>query len=358
MANVLHVISGLGVGGAETMLVQLAGSLRARGLSQHVVSLSAHDTLAADLRATGVDVTVLNAGSLASAPAAIAALTRTVNRLRPRILQGWMYHGNIAASFAHYLSAGRRERKLFWNLRASNMDARRYGGIVWLSARLSRLPELVIANSQTGVTFHRDHGFRPRQFTVIDNGIDSEKFRPDPAARQRVRRELGIAEDAVVVIHVARVDPMKDHATFLAAMAELPSLTGVMVGEGTSELAMPPNVRALGRRRDTPALYAAADIVASTSAFGEGFSNVIAEGMSAGLVPVATDVGDARRIVGDAGTVVAPGDAQAFAAALRDVAALPAAERRRRGLAARERIIANFTLAKAVDAFARLYAAG
>ncbi len=104
------------------------------------------------------------------------------------------------------------------------------------------------------------------------------------------------------------------------------------------------------------ALYAAADIVASTSAFGEGFSNVIAEGMSAGLVPVATDVGDARRIVGDAGTVVAPGDAQAFAAALRDIAALAAAERSRRGLAARQRIIANFTLAKAVDAFARLYA--
>ena len=52
-----------------------------------------------------------------------------------------MYHGNIAATLSHYLGAGRRERKLFWNLRASNMDARRYGGIVWLSARLSRLPE-------------------------------------------------------------------------------------------------------------------------------------------------------------------------------------------------------------------------
>ena len=95
------------------------------------------------------------------------------------------------------------------------------------------------------------------------------------------------------------------------------------------ELAAPPNVRALGRRRDTEALYAAADIVASTSAFGEGFSNVIAEGMSAGLVPVATDVGDARRIVGDTGSIVAPRNSQAFAAALREIAALPAAERRR-----------------------------
>ena len=105
MIDVLHVISGLGTGGAETMLVQLASRLRTHGLSQHVVSLSAHDALAADLRAAGVDVTMLNAGSLASMPGTIAALRRTVNRLRPRILQGWMYHGNVAATFVHYLCA-------------------------------------------------------------------------------------------------------------------------------------------------------------------------------------------------------------------------------------------------------------
>jgi glycosyltransferase involved in cell wall biosynthesis len=356
MIDVLHVISGLGTGGAETMLVQFAARLRARGLSQHVVSLSGHDALAADLRMAGVDVTMLNASSLTSVPGAIAALRRTVNRLRPRILQGWMYHGNIAATVAHYLSAGRRDRRLFWNLRASNMDAQRYGRVIWLSGRLSQLPELVVANSETGVEFHRQHSFRPKRVIVIDNGVDTGKFRPDPAARQRVRHELGISDEAIVVIHVARVDPMKDHATFLAAMAQLPALTGLLVGEGTRELSPPPNVRALGRRRDTDALYAGADIVASASAFGEGFSNVIAEGMSAGLVPVATDVGDARRIVGDVGSIVAPGDPQAFAVALRDVAALPEAERRRRGLAARARIVANFTLDRAVDAFARLYA--
>ena len=357
MTDVMHVISGLGTGGAERVLVQLAGALRTRGLSQHVVSLSALDTLAVDLRATGAELTILNADTVASAPGAIAALARVVNRLRPRILQGWMYHGNIAATFAHYLCAGRRDRRLFWNLRASNMDAKRYGRIIRLSAMLSHLPQAVIANSQAGVDFHREHGFRPKQFMVIDNGIDTEKFRPNAAARKRIRAELGIPDAALVVIHVARVDPMKDHATFVAAMAQAPLLTGIMVGEGTQALAAPPNVHGIGGRRDTEALYAAADIVASTSAFGEGFSNVIAEGMSVGLVPVATDVGDARRIVGDAGSIVAPRDPQAFAIALQEVAALPYAERHRRGLVARERIGANFTLEQTADAFARLYTA-
>jgi glycosyltransferase involved in cell wall biosynthesis len=271
-----------------------------------------------------------------------------------------MYHGNLAASLAHNLCRGKRGRRLFWNLRASNMDARRYGRVIRLSALLSRQVDAVIANSQAGVDFHRARGFRPKRFELIANGIDTDRFRPDPQVRTEMRRSLGIPDDAVVVLHVARVDPMKDHATFLAAMAGLaqrmPSVAGVMVGAGTEALALPCNVRALGLRRDTERLYAAADIVASTSAFGEGFSNVIAEGMSAGLVPVATDVGDARHIVGDTGWIVPPRDPDAFAAAVDEAVRLPAAERQRRGLAARARIMENFTPSRAADAFARLYA--
>jgi len=356
MIDVLHVISGLGTGGAETMLVQLAGQLRVRGLSQHVVSLNAQTELAGDLRAAGVDLTITGAKSLPSFPAAMRSLSRSANQLRPRVIQGWMYHGNLAASLGHNLCPSKGGRSLFWNLRASNMDARRYARIIRLSALLSRQVDVVIANSQAGIDFHRAHGFRPKRFELIANGIDTEKFRPDAAARKEIRAELGIPDDAVVVLHVARVDPMKNHGNFLAAMAQLPSVVGVMAGAGTQGLAAPPNVRALGLRRDTARLYAAGDIVASTSAFGEGFSNVIAEGMSAGLMPVVTDVGDARRIVGESGWVVPPRDSNAFAAAVAEAAKLPVGERQHRGLAARARIVENFTLARAADAFARLYA--
>ena len=357
MTDVMYVMSGLGRGGAETMLVQLAAGLRARGLSQHVVSLSALDAFAGDLRSAGVDVTVLNASSPLARVGAMARLLRLVERHRPRILQGWMYNGNIAATLAHYLCPGRRARRLFWNLRASNMDEARYGRVIKLSALLSRLPDLVIANSQAGAAFHRARGLRPQRLDVVDNGIDTRRFRPDPLLRQQVRGELGIADDARVVIHVARVDPMKDQASFLAAMARLPSVAGIMVGDGTQALSAPPNVRALGLRRDTERCYAAADIVASSSAFGEGFSNVIAEGMSAGLVPVATDVGDARRIVGEAGFIVPPRDPEALARAIGAAASLPRAEFARRAASARARVLSNFSLDSAIERYRRLYSA-
>ena len=129
-----------------------------------------------------------------------------------------------------------------------------------------------------------------------------------------------------------------------------------MVGNGTEQLNMPANAKALGQRGDVARLLAASDIVVSSSAFGEGFSNSVAEGMSTGLVPVATDVGDARRIVGDTGTVVPPRDANALARALAAVAVMPSDERRKKGLMARDRIASQFSLGLALDRYFKLYA--
>jgi glycosyltransferase involved in cell wall biosynthesis len=175
--------------------------------------------------------------------------------------------------------------------------------------------------------------------------------------RQKLRAELGISASAIIAIHVARVDPMKDHPTCLAALSALPNVSGLLVGRGTDKLTLPANVRALGERADAAALYAASDIVLSTSAYGEGFSNAIAEGMSAGLVPIAADVGDMRSIIGETGTVISPGNVPALAEAIRNEAKRPPGERTKRGLAARDRVVRLYSLDRMVDRFARLYEA-
>jgi glycosyltransferase involved in cell wall biosynthesis len=285
----------------------------------------------------------------------VVRLARLIRRLDARVVQGWMYNGNIAAAFAHRIAGQRERRRLYWNLRASNMDAARYDRVIRLGAWLSRWPDLIIANSQAGAAFHLGRGYHPRRLQVIGNGIDTQKFTPDPDARAAVRAEFGIPPNAVVTIHAARLDAMKDHATLLAALAAVPQVVGLLAGAGTEALSVPPNVRALGLRRDLARLYASADLVLSSSAFGEGFSNAVAEGMSAGLVPIVTDVGDARDIVGDTGHIVAPGDAAALAAAIAAEAA--AADRAARGLRARTRIVDHFPLSRTIDDYARIYSA-
>lgn len=355
MTRVLHVISGLGTGGAETMLVRLAVELKVRGFSQHVVSITGRGTKAADLEANGVPVTALDVGSMISLPGALLHLKGIVERARPDILQGWMYHGDLFAALAHVLAPDRKYRNLLWNIRASNTDQGGYGAIVWLNARLSRIPDIVVANSHAGLDFHIAKGYRPRRSSVIPNGIDENKFKPDPKVRAQVRAELGLPEHVVVAIYVARVDPMKDHESFLSAMAMAPVLRGLVVGLGTENLRLPANVRALGVRNDVQRLYAAADIVVSTSVFAEGFSNVIAEGMCTGLVPVTTDIGDARLIVGDVGIIVPLRNPAALARELNMLADMKDEQFKARGIEAREWIKRNFTLTKVADCFAALY---
>lgn len=356
--KVMHVITGLEVGGAEGMLYALATSPAAKELDQSVVSLVPGGHYAEALRQADVRVESLDMGRGLPAPGGVLALARLIRRETPDVVQGWMYHADLVALAALYLSGRRRHTRLAWGLRCSALTGPGFGpGFrvirrLWIA--LSRLPDLVIANSEAGMKFHAALGMRPRLARVIANGIDTARFRPDAQARARLRREWSVPDGARLVAHVARFDPLKDHATFLAAMDRLPKARALLVGRDTERLPKRANVVALGPRGDVPAVLAAADIVISSSV-SEGFSNALAEGMAVGLPAVATDVGDARTILGDTGSICPPGDPEAMARAIRALLDEPAQGWQRRCAAARKRIVENFSLDRAAAAFIQAY---
>lgn len=361
MRRILHVISGLGTGGAEMFLATLAPRLAARGFAQTVVSLTGEGAAADRLRTAGIVVVALDAKGVAKAPLAIRRIARLIEEMRPDVVQGWMYHGDLFAALATKMARGTPPR-LMWNIRCSDMRLDDYALqlrlVVRACAKLSAMPDVVIANSEAGAREHRAAGYHPRVLQVIPNGVDAVKFAPDAVVRAQVRRELGIGDERIVVLNVARVDPMKDHGAMLMVAAEIHGADVVLVGRGTEKLALPPGARALGARSDIARVLAAGDIIVSSSAYGEGFSNAVAEGMAAGLVPVATDVGDAGLIVAETGRIVAPRDAPALARAVQEIIDLPAPERARLGMAARERMARRFSVEGAVEAFARAYGGG
>jgi glycosyltransferase involved in cell wall biosynthesis len=333
------------------MLVALCRALQLRGIPQHVVSLTKGGANLATLEAAGIEVHVIAPGGTVGAAASVVRLARLIRCLRPAVLQGWLYHGDLFAALGHRMAGAPRGTLLAWGLRNSDIDHERYGRLLLLGRWLSGWPGLIVSNSHAGADFHRARGYRPRRLVVIPNGIDTARYRPDPAFRAAVRTEIGLAQEAVVAVHVARLDPMKDHATLLAAAARVPQVRFLLVGTGTETLTLSPNAIALGRRDDPERIYAAADIILSTSAFGEGFSNALAEGMAAGLVPVATRVGDSSLILADIGTLIAPGDAEGIAGALADLATLPGPDRRSIGMAARRRIESTFGFAAMPERF-------
>jgi glycosyltransferase involved in cell wall biosynthesis len=298
---------------------------------------------------------------------ALPRLIRLVKTLNPTIVQSWLYHADLLSTIAVKFSSS---PILVWNVRCSDMDLKRYSLLTrWVQRVLalwSATPAAVIVNSEAGKQQHERLGYRPRRWDVIPNGFDTERFRPDTSLRLPLRQEWRVPPDAVVVALVARVDPMKDHVTFLKAAQQLANARRnvyfLLVGKDTQTLAtavaakgLTDWVRLLGYRSDIECLLPGVDVLCLSSAFGEGFPNVLGEAMACGIPCVSTDVGDAPSIVADTGLIVPVRDPAALAHAIIDLIDRGPAAREHLGRKARARIEVGYSLPRIVDRYAALY---
>jgi len=366
--RILHLISTTDVGGAETSLARLVTGLDRERFENLVVSMTTLGPVGIELQKAGIRVAALGMHKGLPDPRGIVRLARIVRQFKPDIIQGWMYHANLLS-----LLFGRGGRKVFWNIRCSDMDLSQYGSIyrwtVKAGARLSGQSDLVIANSEAGRKWHERLGYKPRHWQIIPNGIDTDVFKPDPEAGNLIRQELGIPQDATAIGLIARFDPMKDHATFFKAAASLqadrPDLHFILAGRGVeptnraipkmmADLPRPEQFHLLGERTDIPAIMNALNL-ACLSSISEGFPNVLAEAMSCGLPCVSTAVGDAAMIIAGTGLTVPPAEPQAMATALRELCNLDQTKRQELGRRARLRIIENYSLTKFISSYAQIY---
>lgn len=167
---------------------------------------------------------------------------------------------------------------------------------------------------------YRAAGIPAGLLEVIPNGVDLRRFRPDLRSRRQLRVSLGIPDDAPVVVFAARYDGMKNVPLFLAAaaifLARQPDAHIIMCGAGMTPANLPASDRLhlLGVRDDPQVVFAAADVVALTSAFGEAAPLCLIEGLLCGAVPVSTDVGDCASIVAGCG-LLTEHDPEAISAA-------------------------------------------
>jgi Glycosyltransferase len=345
---IVHVITGLETGGAELMLSRLVRG--SKDFRHVVISLTGKGTIGPDLVSNGIEVIALGLRPGLAALTGLPRLMLLIRRLRPALVQTWLYHADMLGTLAAFPGGC---RNVVWALRCSNMDRERYGRLLALLARLSPLPRAVLANSQTGKDWHERLGYRPRAWHVIVNGIDTTRFRPDAEARARWRKQLGIGGHMVLVGMVARVDPMKNHAAFLAAARQIsqirPDVAFVVAGRGTEDLPEGQVIR-LGEVKDVAGLYAAMDISLLISRFGEGFPNVVAEAMACGLPVIVSDIGDSARIIADTGITVPVDDENALESAIRFLTDDPQ-HRLSLGKKARRRVEHEYSLTKAVAAF-------
>lgn len=371
--KIVYVTTNLSTGGAQMMLYRLLSRIDRKRFSPDVISLMDCGNVGRLVASLNIPIYTMNmkAGMLAT-PTVIWRLIHTLNTLKPDLIQGWMYHGNLAAQVGSIFYS--RKIPVFWNIQHSvyslAYEKRMTANVIKLCALLSKFASKIIYVSRIGKLQHEGLGYCVDNGCVIPNAADTSLYIPSFEARLAVRKELGLTDNAFLIGLICRYHPMKDHANFLQAAAILlkvyPDVHFILVGTDVDQnnqelyqliqkLEISNRIHLLGERKDIPQLTAALDIAASASAYGEAFPLVVAEAMSAGVPCTVTDVGDSGWIIDKTGRVVPPRDPVALAHAWKELITLGAEGREMLGNAARERAIEHCALDSIVAQYETLY---
>lgn len=358
--RIVHVVLGLGIGGQERLVVYLSRELASRGHETSIISLSpggalrdeAHGIRVVDAaRANGADVSL------------VARLTRLLRSLRADVV-----HTHNPAPMLHAVPAAvlAGVRRRVHTKHGANVYGLR--GLWAARATVRALHALVAVSPQTAEVARRKERMPERRLHVVPNGIPLSPFADRAAAaRARVRRELGIGDDAFVVGSVGRLAKEKDYPTLVAAMASglSPRVRLVLVGDGDArgaiESAIPAGlasyVTLTGARHDVPALLASFDLFVLPSRT-EGLPLAVPEAMASSLPVVATAVGGLPSVVtAECGVLVPPGDLQALRSAIDGFVHNPV-RARAMGASARREAFARFSVERMASAYERIYRGG
>jgi glycosyltransferase involved in cell wall biosynthesis len=346
--RVAFVTHSLETGGSERQVAALAKGLAGAGHDVAIVVLRSGGALEAELRDSGVCFVSLGSQDWYR-PSGLRRITSVLRSFQPDVIHPYQSLPNVVITLLRPF-LGRAT--LVWGVRDADMESTRRirGGrsMAAASTPLSWLADLIIVNSEAGRRFHLRRGYPKRKLVVIENGIDTEQFRPDAVRRAEVRREWNVADDHRLVGLVARLHPVKGHREFIEAASivarRAPSTDFVCVGRGDGpersaleDLArtygLEKRLRWAGERTDMPA---------------EAFPNVVAEAMACGTPCVVTDVGDAAAIVNGTGTVVPPRDPDAFATGIESLVRRADREREEFEAAVRARIEKHYSVDRLV----------
>ena len=338
-----------------------------------MISLLPAGEIGSAIERLGIPVLSVNMRRGKAQPLPLARLTRLLRQSDAEIVQTWLYHADLLGALTRPW-LGRKT--LLWNLRQSELDPRASKLSTRATARVCAAlswiaPRGIVCCSDRARTVHAALGYRKDIMVTIPNGFDLVQFRPDAMARHSLRSELGISSASPVIGLVGRFDPQKDVSNFLLAGRRLQDSNGgvhlVICGREmdhnnsklsqlVAEAGVPGNLHLLGPRHDTARIMNGLDILVSSSAFGEGFPNVVGEAMACGTPCVVTDVGDSGAIVGDTGFCVPPRQPQALASAIESMLREGSRGLQDRGRRARSRVEENYSIEAIAQRYEAYYA--
>jgi len=340
------------------LIIEAAAGLKRRGHEILVVTFYDKNPLAPLLLEKGIALECLYKRGRWDVFRFLWHFLWTVRRFRPDVLYTVLQVSNLIALTGRF---AKPNLKLIWGVSVAFLDLTPYDFVTrmsyWLEARLARFADLIISNSNAGLEDAVQRGFPKALMHMVPNGVDTDRYRPDPAARSRIRAEWGIADGDRLVGLIGRLDPQKDIPSFLKAAANIAWTTDnvrfVVVGSGQPEyrdflvreceqLGISRLTLWIPARSDIEAVYNALDLMV-ISASAEGTSYALVQAMACGTSAVVTEAGDNGLAVGTWGQVVPPHDLTALADAIRRQLAWLAVDAEKIAAGCRRHILENFS---------------
>lgn len=373
MLTIVHIINGLEAGGAETTMFGLC--TQDNNNKHIVISLLDQGKYLQPLLDRGFEVHCLNLKGQGWLLPKLFHLYRLLRRIKPDIVQTWMYHSDLIGGVIARLAA---VQKVSWGVHNTILTPALSKRSTIFISRLCRylsyiVPHQIICCADKSLSVHAGLGYKASIMQVINNGYDVSRFTPDKKLAAEFLQDITHPEGHLLLGCVGRFDPNKDHKNLLDALVLLKSsglaFNCVLVGNQMTadntvlwqmieQRKLQQQVLLLGQRNDIPAVMNALDIHVLSSV-AEAFPNVLCEAMACGTPCVTTDVGDAATIVAETGWVVPAGDPQMLA----DTIQLAAEQKlndvlwQERCLAARVRIVQQFSADKMVAAYQSAWSA-
>lgn len=373
--NIIHIITGLSVGGAENMLYKLIKNTKTKN-NHKVVSLTKNGQIGIKLKDIGIKVKVLNMKNSLSIINKFNELRKYIKKENPDIIQTWMYHSDLIGGGAGKLGA---DCPIVWNIRHSNLEPDvNKKTTIWtakISAKLSNIiPDKIASCSLIAKNIHSDLGYNKDKIEVIPNGFDLSELNKNLYDKNEIYEELEIPFENNTIAMVGRYNPQKDYENLINAANKLRDMNEnlfshtnfILCGrnvdvenkglvEQLNDLNLRDRFHLLGQRNDIPKIMASIDLFTLSSSCGEGFPNVIGEAMASSTPCIVTDVGDSAYIVGDTGIVVPPKEPNKLAEGWNKILSLDFKKKKRLNNKARLRIEENFDIKVIAKRYIDLY---
>ena len=330
--KILHVIPGLGHGGAEGVLYRLVTN--SCHLYQHkVIVFMDEGKYGSLLNEKGVEVTYLRLKQNRFNLAAFINICKEMKSFDPDLVQTWMYHADLIGGLCAKFSG---VRHVVWGIRQTKLTFKSNKLTTILISRLCAIlsrvvPSGIVACAEKAKDAHVDIGYK-NNITVIQNGYDLSFLYQSELLKVEYRKENNIDDDTILLGFVARFHPQKDHFNLLSAIKEIVKENRkikfklILVGHGCdidneelinkiSNFKLTDYIVLAGKNSNINKVMNGIDVHVLSSRV-EGFPNVIAEAMACGTPCVSTDVGDAKAIIEDTGWVVEPENSRLLSIAI------------------------------------------